>query len=483
LNRKITVLIVLIVIVLGMALVIRYVPPSSLSVESVSESVPIQLGYNVPQSYWILTASLDETINFKLVLSSGSNATVDPTLGTYAYAKSEVSVCFQPVVAYSETAMYPANLTYTTEYYPSLSWPPVTVQSKDSPAYTINGAGWLTTLSYNVQVYKNGVMLGVNQAIQANYKQNQMIQLSTGSGNPQITLFNQGQLSQGVSPPAGDWVLVYDPSGVYHVFDRADFINMLTYFDSNGVKTQHAYYYWTWSEVWSWCQANGCLPPDEKSWFTNVVNWEIPKDNHDLTITYPFNAFSELISLYVPSSLADTVIIQENDPIPKIVSVIPSSINNLKSGYYTYVTVQVQDIGTDGDIAVSLTDPNNYFSFAPATSNAGGGFFKANQTESMSWKATALAVGQSGASGTINVLAQGRGGTATATISYQITYNSHYGQSGYSGYNSTSGGPPPPPTPPSPPWWQQWWVWAIVSGVVAVVAVIAVVAIKRRKHA
>jgi len=145
-NKQIVILLLGILAVVGLGIL-----PFQLSIYSYAKSVPIQLGYDEAQEYWMLSSVMAE-------------ATEEVDADSQAQAESEVGLLFDPLLPISETNLEVANWEFKRNL---IHW-------MKAPAYDINDAGWLTTARYKVGLYKNTAKL-TEQAVNINYKEPRII--------------------------------------------------------------------------------------------------------------------------------------------------------------------------------------------------------------------------------------------------------------------------------------------------------------------
>lgn len=380
----------LLVSVLILGVVFVYVRPDKLAVYSYAKSVPVQIGYDKATNYWIISSSVTEQQAFKMVLNKASESGDEKTA-------SEVGLLITPLNPYSKTNMIPADIEFIKQ-----SALGVTLATEKAPAYAINGAGWLTTVSYELGVFKNTVQIDTTRRVDFNYKIDRNIEIDTGEGK--VTVKNLGQLPQGVSVPSGDYVVVFDPDGDKHIFPKADFLGMIhAYNDYTRVLSVNR----SWKEVWDISKLKGWLPTDVQ--FTHVSDIQYTVDMDYITLTYSDVVFAGDIAVYIPSDLADSVVINVLVAKPQIVQVVPDPLPVIKEGEKSSFSVTVKNIGTDGTIRVSVS--SDRYSFTPLTDTYKN--MKANEQVVFSWDAYALNVEGSTGELSIKMFAQGEGGTAT----------------------------------------------------------------------
>ena len=366
-----------------------------------TKSVPVQIGYDEPQNCWVLSAVVDETAAFKMVLEDETTENIDED--TQAKAKSEVGILVEPIQPYSKTNLYVTNIKYAVHTV----WDP----TEKAPAFDVNDAGWLTTASYKLGVWKNGVEL-TSQTVKVNYKEPKVIYLDTPEGK--VTVNNLGILPQGVEVPSGDLILVYDPDGNAHIFPKADFLKMIDEWNEwMLVGFPFDPWYYRWEDVWSKANDEGWIPQDVQ--LVHVSEVKISSEKEYITLTYGGIAFAGMISVYVPENLADTIIVQLFNPTPEIVSVEPDPLPKIDEGKSTVFYVKVKNTGTEGTVGISVSSAS--YSFSPLTATTRN--MEAGETFTFKFEAFALNVEQDKTT-TSTILVQGRGGTDTYELKGEI---------------------------------------------------------------
>lgn len=370
------------------------------TVYAYTKSVPIQIGYSEAQNYWMLSAVVDETTAFKMVLNAETTEDVDED--TEAKTKSEVGILVEPVQPYSKTNLIATNLLYPNN--------PGGDPDTKPPAFDINGAGWLTTAVYKLGVWKNGYELS-SQLVEVDYQKPKVVYLQTPEGT--VTVNKLGMLPQGVEVPSGDLVVVYDPDGNRHIFTLAKFIYMLDKWDDHVAYLFPTGATFDWEDVWKWVKKEGYLPSDVQ--LVHVSDVTITPDKQYITLTYGGITFAGIISIYVPEDLADTIIVQLFNPIPVIIDVEPSELPNIEEGESTVFYVEVKNTGTEGTVSISVS--STYYSFNPLTETTKN--MDAQELFTFKFEAFALNV-EKDTDTTSKILAQGRGGTDTYTLKGKI---------------------------------------------------------------
>lgn len=390
-------LIVLILLAIATFAIVSYSTTIPAAIYAYTKSVPIQVGYNEAQNYWLLSAVVDETTAFKMVLDAETTDSVDSD--TQAKTKSEVGILVEPLLPYSTTTMDPVTKGYEA-YFPA--------NTEQPPAFDINDAGWLTTASYKLGVWRNGAEL-TSQSIKVNYQEQKVIDLDTPQGK--VTVNNLGILPQGVEVPSGDLVLVYDPDGNTHIFNKADFYAMIDAWNNHVVVLIATA---TWRDVWNFAEGRGALPKDVQ--LVHISDIDISNEHEKITLTYGGIAFAGMITIYVPAKLADTIIIQLFNPIPEIISVEPDPLPKINEGESTVFYVKVKNSGTEGTVSIAVSSIS--YSFMPLTETAKN--MEADEIFTFKFEAYALNVAEDKIT-TTKIFAQGRGGTDTYELKGEIT--------------------------------------------------------------
>lgn len=395
-------------IIIVAAIAILLIPLLSITLQTIllspfsyAKSVPIQFGYNERGDYWMISAVVSETTNFKMVLESESTETIDTD--TKVKSGSEVGLLIEPYQPYSETNLYTTDIKYIEHggHDPSAK----------APVYDINDAGWLTTAIYHLSLWKNGFQ-ETEQTVRVNYKEPKIVEIQTGEGT--VTVNNLGILPQGVEVPSGDLVLVYDPDGNQHIFPKADLLHMIDKFNEWAELQFPSPWgpFYKWKDVWNWCEKEGLLPQDVQ--MVHVSDFLVT-NNKQIKLTYGGIVFAGTISVYIPADLADTVVIQLFIPNPKIVDVDPDSLPDIDEGESTVFYVKVENTGTEGTVSIAVS--SDYYSISPLTETTRN--MDANEVFTFKFEAIALSVGKD-TDTTLNILVQGRGGIDTYELKGKI---------------------------------------------------------------
>ena len=439
----------IILLVLGLAGLVAVfgVNLPSLSVYGFAKEVPVQLGYNDVQNYWMLSSVISEKEQFKMVLHAEDTEAVDAE--QQAKAESEVGLLFNPLAPISETDLDVYNIDFISGYH---SW------KTRAPVYDVNDAGWLTTARYRISVFKDGAELS-KRDVNINYKEQRVIELETPNGV--VTVNNLGILPQGVEVPSGDLVVVQGPysTSKFHLWPKTDLVRMIDEWDNWALVRPGNEF--TWSDVWTWASDNGYLPSDVNLVHVSDVTYQ--GDMEYVTLHYVDVVFAGDVTVYVPSELADTIIVQLFEPIPQITDIsttppatFPYDLPTVKEGESFSLSVTIKNVGTEGTISVNVQSED--YAANPMTE----GFADFKEDESFTFRWTVYALNTVGDSPTeLKVFAQGRGGTDEKLLEGM--------KLDVPDYTPPDPPPPPDPTSPSPSFAIPWEVLLVaVAGVVVV---------------
>jgi len=211
-------------------------------------------------------------------------------------------------------------------------------------------------------------------------------------------------------------------------------------------------------ELWATSNEKGWIPNDVQLTHVSEVAYEGEFDS--LRLVYSGIAFAGDIAVYIPDSLADTIIVQLFKPFPEIVSVSPSPLPPIDEGKSVDFSVTVKNVGTEGTVDISCS--SDAYSFTPLTSTTRN--MQVDETFTFKFRAYALNV-FSDRDTNVNILVQGRGGTDTYNLKGRIL--------NVEGYT--------PPIPDGTPdgdgegGFPDWVLWLTIGCIVAVVMVAVVV--------
>ena len=395
------VLAALVCLVVAGAVVVSYPSVIRYSLVGYVKDVPVQVGYDSAKSVWILTSVVSETEAFKMTLKSGATQQIGSD--TAAQAQSEVAIVIEPNQPFSKTGL--AELTTQYASGKTLAW----LEYSYVPGKDVDDTSWLTTAVYTIRVAKNGFEMASMTAY-VNYKEPRYVTFKIN--DQAIEISNLGMIPQGVEVPSGDLVVVEDGrSGkpARHIWMKADLNSMVDSWNVDGTYWA-PYGRWDWKYVLDWAEQRGKLPQDVP--LAHVQNVDISES--EIKLTYGGIVFAGFISIQIPASLADTIIVQQFMPKPKIVSVSPQSIS-VKEGESTTLSVAVKNEGTEGTVSISASSPNaDFIPITPSSVN-----MKQGETYTFQFKVLGREVDQTG-SASATILVQGRGGSDTKTISVTV---------------------------------------------------------------
>ena len=442
------------VVIVAVILVAMFGPVflREMSIYSYSQNIPIQIGYDEPTSNWVLSTVVSETEKFKFILDSGTTEELnaDETVKT----QSEVGLLFEPLRPESKT-----NLV-VTEYTYIACWGVFGVGRQDIkvPMMDVAEGNWLTSGFYEVSVYKDGQEL-VKQTVEVNYQTQHVIYLETDEGT--VTITNMGLIFDGVGVPGGDLITVEDPAGGRQIWNKADFLFMLGKWDSymqNDIKDPLKVH--TWSDVWNFAINRGYLPQEVQ--MTHVENIDYLGDLDYLRLRYAGICFSANVVCYIPSNLADSIIVNLMAPEPEIVKISPDPLPSVPEGLACIFYVEVVNRGTIGTVDISVQSENYAFTPLTVTSRT----MDEMETYTFKFSAYALNVFDSKVTQT-DVFVQGRGDTD----SYQLE-----------GFVEDVAGYTPPESDPNPPAdggdEEFPWVWIIIILAVVFIVIVVLVWVK-----
>ena len=395
-DRRLT-LLFLFLIVLG--LIAFY--PIKYSIISYVKDVPVQVGYDPAQNFWILTAVVNEKEAFKLTLHA--NQTYSTRGDTALKASSEVAIVIEPKQPFSTTGL----TELTTQFVSSktVAW----LGYSFVPGKDVDDTSWLTTAAYRLTALKNGAEK-TSMDVFINYKEPKFVTIPVEGYAVEVD--NLGMIPQGVEVPSGDLVVVQDGrtgKPAQHIWMKADLNSMVQSWNVDGTYWAVSGS-WSWQDVLNWAEQRGKLPQDVP--LVHVYNTDIQETQ--IKLTYGDIVFAGFITVKIPAALADTVTIQQYTPKPQIVSVNPTSIS-VKEGEYADLTVVVKNVGTEGTVSVSATSAiADIIPTSPSSI-----IMKEGETHTFTFKVLGREVDASKSSD-ITILAQGRGGSDTRTLTVSV---------------------------------------------------------------
>lgn len=305
------------------------------SFTSYSGNVPVQIGYDKQSSFWILTATVgwtkDTTILVKL--PSGSS----DKIGTETIkSQKDMELTLTPKGSYDTASLSRNDLVYKTSVWNCQSCFPGVV-----PSYQVEGANWITTTVYDVNF--NGqsktVKVGMSSPSDIDIGQRAFIK-------------NLGIISNGANAPSGDYILIQNPeSNQYEFYRLSDVQNAFGYWNLNIPWTGGS----SWPEVWQFLKIKGKLPPKPvmtaKSY---TFNPSVDGNIGTIQMNYDNTAQSSFISVYIPSSLADTIVLKIGASKAVIIDKTDIKVTSASTASFS---VTVRNDGGDDYVTVKATTP------------------------------------------------------------------------------------------------------------------------------
>lgn len=320
---------------------------TGLTISSYSSSVPVQIGYDKTQNFWVITGTIgwskDQLTLIKLPASTSDK--IDGTTDT-AKAQRETLIQFDPKGSYETAPITRADIHFRQSAWNN-DGTAYGSGSGVSQAYKVETGAWITKTVYSVAV--NGqwqtVEVGMTSAADVNLRNGVFVK-------------NLGILPNGANFPGGNWMFVYNPdSRVYELYTTTDVQNSITYWNNNYPLIGYGS---GWAGVWQFLKDKNRLPSKP---VMTAISMEPITENGDykyIKLTYPKVAQSSMIALYVPSSLADTIIINMGGS--KGVIVGTPVITEATDKQRATLTLTVRNNGGDDYITVKPT--SNYYQFS-----------------------------------------------------------------------------------------------------------------------
>ena len=380
---------------------------TGLSIYSYAKEVPVQVGVDPAQKCWVLGAVLNERVSFKMVLHDKTSEKE----GLLEYTTlSEVAVVFDPEWAPdSKTDLLVTNLQFKNAAPESYT---------AAPVWLINTASWLTTAYYSVTVFKNGQQVGTPKIVSVNYQTEHVVHVETPEGT--VTINNLGLLMQGVEAPGGSLAVLSDPYGGKHIVDKDDVTSLIdkwnVYAQSPGAIFTQPH---DWTDVYNYGKQYGYWPQDIP--LTHVSQVTYSSDMSKITLYYGSLVFAASLSVFVPSNLADEIIVKLDNPYPQIVAVDPAAATVIE-GQKKTLSVTVKNAGTSGYISISVVSDN--FAVSPLTTTTR--FFQEEEQFVFQFELFCLNV-NADLTSTIIITAQGRGGTANKRLYWTVKNDPNVG--------------------------------------------------------
>jgi len=391
--------------------------PTFLTVYTYAEKVPVSIDHGPVNDYWIISCSLAERKeSFRLVLPANEEQQIDAD--TAVKTPNEMGLLIEPLMPYS-TASTPKG---TTLAYMARRGAFGIGEIYATPPYSdVDGATWLTKARYNIGLYKNGIKIDGKDNVLISFQDPTVVSLYDGRGN-RMWVENLGILPRGlIGALIGDYVVIIDPQGGYHLWrydnleKAVDDWNFHMYWDL--VDPIHTY---TWDEIWTWLAENGKLPSDVGIGYATELNFIAPQSIlQQIKVTYPQASFAGQITLYIPDTMAETIIILLHNSIPEFVGT--PTITRTSEGGTATLTAIVKNIGTSEYITVVPT--SLYGDFTPGSQTW---WVPEGQTREFTFQARAKEVLESGQY-PVDILAKGTGGSKSVTIYWQIDDVVEYG--------------------------------------------------------
>lgn len=378
----------------------------TLTFTSYASSVPVQIGFDKPTNFWIITGTVGWQKDSMVLIKLPTDKKDDIGNGEYAQPQNSITLTIDPKGSYETATLSKAD------YYFVCNSLDLGGTSCKTTFYRVEGANWITTTVYDVSL--NGqsqtVKVGMNYPADVNLGQGAFIK-------------NLGIISNGANAPSGDFVLVLNPdTNQYEFYRFYDLQNMVKLW--NEYKPYNVWTSYTWPDVWTFLKSKGWLPPKPvMTAKTYTFNPSGDGNLGTLQMNYDKVAYSSFISVYIPSSLANTIILKMGASIATILSKTDFKVTEANSASFT---VTVRNDGGDDYVTVKATSP--YYTINPVTE-----FMPAGSTKVFTLTAYALEVTGDKSGMPVSVTADGsdpyRGDTTTTV--YGTTYDKSTGISDY----------------------------------------------------
>ncbi|CAG0948846.1 MAG: hypothetical protein OIN86_13030 [Candidatus Methanoperedens sp.] len=311
---------------------------------SYSSSVPVQIGYDTPSNFWVLTATVGWSKDVATLIKLPSGST-DNSYKTQA----SVDLTLTPKGSYDTASLTKNTLKFKSNILDSCPDSPCNGASN---YYQVEGANWKTTTMYDVSLN------GQTQSVKVGMDYPADISLGRGA-----FIKNIGQIGNGANAPSGEFILVLNPDpniNKYEFYRYNDVMTAISAWNNHffvGIGGS------SWTDVWNWLKANNKLPPKPvmtaKSYTFNpsdTSNYGTIQMNYDLV------ARSSFITIYIPSSLANTILIKIGASKAFIVSKTDFELTEGTTGSFT---VTVRNDG--GDDYVTVKGTSQYYMVSPVT--------------------------------------------------------------------------------------------------------------------
>jgi len=367
----------------------------TLTFTSYASSVPVQIGYDKPSEFWILSATVGWSKDSAILVKLPYGSVDDIGGGEGAKARKETTLTINPKGSYETATLTKTKINFVTN----------TLGGVDVPIYKVEGASWITTTVYDVSL--NGqtqtVKVGMNYPSDVNL----------GSG---AFIKNLGILSNGANAPSGDFVLMQNYDSSKWEFYRYDEVYaMKLYWEAH--RPINIWASDTWYDIWKFCKDRNQLPPMQVMTANSYTfNPTTTTSVGTIQMNYDRVAYSSSIVVYIPKVLADTIIIQIGGSKAVILSKTDFKVTEGNSASFGVI---VRNDGGDDYITVKAT--SQYYTISPVTK-----FMKNGETQSFFMTAYALQIDGGDKSGLpVSVMADGTdpySGDSTTTV-YGTTYD------------------------------------------------------------
>lgn len=378
-----------------------------LSITSYSSNVPVTIDYQNQQNYFVLSANIGgRTDELNLVLPESTQFKIDDN--TAIKTGQSVSITLKPGQPYSTTTLLKGS---DFRYISNIGSFGLGRTETPVPYYDVSGGTWLTKSAYSISLLESQGGVQASSNVEVSYLDRQIIYLRDLRGNT-ATFENQGTLANGISVPSGSFVVVIDPFGMKHLYDKIGFQSSLqraTDSIDSWFWKYNLFGYWaqpTWGNYWETMKTNG-LPSEVP--LSGQLSY--PTDT-SIKITYPTGSYSAQVVAYIPNTMANSIIINLHASKPEITD---KSLTSVTEGEGAILTVKVTNVGTEDYIKVSPT--SNFYTFTPLSDSRQ--YVKAGDVATYSWRAVGVDV-PGDAEATVNILAEGSASYATTTATAMI---------------------------------------------------------------
>lgn len=371
-----------------------------LTFTSYASSVPVQIGYDKPSNFWIVSGTIGWQKDQMVLVKLPANEKDDIGSNEFAKAQNTITITFDPKGSYETAPLTKQPLYFTSNY--------ITGSKSVTYYYQVEGASWKTTTVYDVSVNSDTKTVTVGMDAPAD--------VPLGQG---VFVKNLGILPNGANAPSGDYIMLLNPeNNRYEFYSKSDVQTAINYWASNIPFRVFGEY--TWADVWAFLKQKNWLPPKPVTTATSYDLLQTTTGDYGfIKMTYPKVAYSSSIAVYIPSSLANTVILKMGASKAKITG---TTSFKTTEGQQASFTVTVRNDG--GDDYVTVKAQSSYYTIQPVTQ-----FMAAGETKVFTLTAYALEITGDQSSLPISVTADGSdpyNGDDTTTI-YATTYDSGAG--------------------------------------------------------